>query len=76
MARPERVLLLAIGLMVGGAWLLPWTMGLLAVTSTYTAVQRIVHVWQVLERPSPVAVREERPARLGQMDMAARGERD
>jgi CDP-diacylglycerol--glycerol-3-phosphate 3-phosphatidyltransferase len=76
MARPERVLLLAIGLMVGGAWLLPWTMGLLAVTSTYTAVQRIAHVWRVLERPSPVAVREERPARFGQMDVAAHRERD
>jgi CDP-diacylglycerol--glycerol-3-phosphate 3-phosphatidyltransferase len=77
MARPERVILLAIGLMVGGAWLLPWTMGLLALTSTFTAVQRIVHVWLVLERPSPLIVHDERPARLGQIaDMAARGERD
>jgi CDP-diacylglycerol---glycerol-3-phosphate 3-phosphatidyltransferase len=77
MARPERVLLLAIGLMVGGAWLLPWTMGLLALTSTFTAVQRIVHVWLVLERPAPRAAHDEHPARMGRMaDVAAHGERD
>ncbi|HEY7983965.1 MAG TPA: CDP-alcohol phosphatidyltransferase family protein [Ktedonobacterales bacterium] len=77
MARPERVILLAVGLMVGGAWLLPWTMGLLALTSTYTAVQRIAHVWRELERPSQVIVRDERPARIGRIaDVAARGERD
>ena len=54
MARPERVLLLAAGLILGGAWLLPWTIGVLAVTSTFTAVQRIVHVWRLLARaPAP-----------------------
>ena len=56
MARPERVILLAVGLILGGqAWLL-WTLGLLAVTSTATAVQRIVHVWQTLAA-KPVAER-------------------
>jgi CDP-diacylglycerol--glycerol-3-phosphate 3-phosphatidyltransferase len=48
MARPERVILLAAGLILGGSALLPWTMGLLAVTSTATAVQRILHVWRSL----------------------------
>lgn len=52
MARPERVLLLAAGLILGGAWLLPWTMAALALTSTYTAAQRIVHVWRTLARAS------------------------
>jgi hypothetical protein len=54
MARPERVLLLAAGLILGGAGWLFWTMGLLAATSTFTAVQRIVHVWQQLvDQPVP-----------------------
>jgi CDP-diacylglycerol---glycerol-3-phosphate 3-phosphatidyltransferase len=50
MARPERVLLLAAGLMIGGAAWLPWVIGILAVTSTYTSVQRIVVVWRTLQR--------------------------
>ena len=48
MARPERVLLLAVGLIVGGASLLIWTVGILAVTSTFTALQRILMVWRSL----------------------------
>lgn len=50
MARPERVLLLAAGLIIGGAGLLVWTLALLALTSTVTAVQRIVSVWRTLAR--------------------------
>src|SRR5215469_13714271 len=50
MARPERVLLLAVGLIIGGAGLLVWTLALLALTSTITAVQRIVSVWRTLAR--------------------------
>ena len=46
MARPERVILLAVGLILGGAGWLVWTMAVLAATSTFTAVQRIVHVWR------------------------------
>jgi CDP-diacylglycerol--glycerol-3-phosphate 3-phosphatidyltransferase len=54
MARPERVLLLAAGLILGGPGWLLWTMALLAVTSTFTAVQRITHVWrQLANRPVP-----------------------
>jgi CDP-diacylglycerol---glycerol-3-phosphate 3-phosphatidyltransferase len=45
MARPERLLLLAAGLIIGGASWLLWTLAFLAVTSTFTAVQRIVTVW-------------------------------
>jgi CDP-diacylglycerol--glycerol-3-phosphate 3-phosphatidyltransferase len=48
MARPERVILLAAGLILGGASWLPFTIGALALTSTATAVQRIVHVWRNL----------------------------
>ncbi len=45
MARPERVLLLAAGLIIGGESWLVWTLGFLALTSTFTAAQRIVTVW-------------------------------
>jgi CDP-diacylglycerol---glycerol-3-phosphate 3-phosphatidyltransferase len=45
MARPERLLLLAAGLIIGGASWLLWTLAFLAVTSTFTAIQRIVTVW-------------------------------
>lgn len=55
MARPERVLLLAAGLIIGGPGLLLWTMAALAATSTYTAIQRIVHVWRMLARGSASA---------------------
>ena len=48
MARPERVLVLAAGLIIGGETLLVWTLGILAVTSTFTAIQRIVSVWRRL----------------------------
>jgi len=45
MARPERVLLLAAGLIIGDESWLVWTLAFLAVTSTFTAIQRIVTVW-------------------------------
>lgn len=53
MARPERVLLLAAGLILGGASWLLWTMAILAATSTFTSVQRIFAVWQTLARKRP-----------------------
>jgi CDP-diacylglycerol--glycerol-3-phosphate 3-phosphatidyltransferase len=66
MARPERVLLLAIGLILGGVEWLVWTMAVLAATSTYTAAQRIVHVWRLLEHsPAPTSGAEARPATRG-----------
>jgi CDP-diacylglycerol--glycerol-3-phosphate 3-phosphatidyltransferase len=50
MARPERVLLLSAGLIIGGAGWLVWTLAVLATTSLITSVQRIVVVWRKLER--------------------------
>jgi len=55
MARPERVLLLAAGLILGGASWLLWTIGILAVTSTYTAIQRIFAVWRTIQRGAATA---------------------
>ncbi|HLJ81519.1 MAG TPA: CDP-alcohol phosphatidyltransferase family protein [Ktedonobacterales bacterium] len=65
MARPERVLLLVVGLILGGAAWLLWVIGILAVTSTYTSVQRIVVVWRTIRREqvapaAPPNVRRER----------------
>ncbi|HKV84336.1 MAG TPA: CDP-alcohol phosphatidyltransferase family protein, partial [Ktedonobacterales bacterium] len=53
MARPERVLLLAAGLILGGASWLLWTIAILAVTSTFTSVQRIFVVWRTLAKAQP-----------------------
>ena len=50
MARPERVLLLAGGLIIGGADWLVWTLLALAVTSVFTSAQRIVDVARMLAR--------------------------
>jgi CDP-diacylglycerol--glycerol-3-phosphate 3-phosphatidyltransferase len=71
MARPERVLLLAAGLTLGGAGWLLWTMAALALTSTFTAVQRIVHVWREATRATTArAANGARPA--GGARLAAR----
>ncbi|HEX8994847.1 MAG TPA: CDP-alcohol phosphatidyltransferase family protein [Ktedonobacterales bacterium] len=48
MARPERVLLLSGGLILGGAGWLVWTLLLLAVTSVFTSAQRIRDVARML----------------------------
>jgi len=42
LARPERVILLSLGLIIG--WL-PFTLAVLAIFTNITAVQRIYHVW-------------------------------
>jgi phosphatidylinositol phosphate synthase len=70
MARPERVLLLAAGLIIGGASWLLWTIAILAVTSTYTSVQRIVAVWHTIARARRAEA--QRPARAE--DIAHRDE--
>ena len=44
LARPERVVILAIGLITGTVI---WAVLLLAIFSNFTAVERIVHIWQV-----------------------------
>lgn len=73
MARPERVLLLAVGLIIGGAAWLPWVIGLLAVTSTYTSVQRIFVVWRTIQRTQavPVAPPKTRGERSDPQDRSA-----
>lgn len=74
MARPERVLLLAAGLILGGASWLLWTIAILAVTSTFTSVQRVFAVWRALAKAQPA--RTEIPARaspLGDSVGAASG---
>jgi len=48
LARPERVVILAIGLLTGTAI---WALTLLAVLSHVTAVERIVHVWRAASQP-------------------------
>lgn len=52
LARPERVVLLAIGLLSSTVfwWALVLVLTLLAVFSHVTAVERIVHVWKVTNR--------------------------
>jgi CDP-diacylglycerol--glycerol-3-phosphate 3-phosphatidyltransferase len=47
MERPERIILLGSGLLIGGETWLIWILGILAVTTGLTGIQRIVHVWRV-----------------------------
>ncbi len=47
LARPERVILLALGLLTGTVI---WALALLAVFSNMTAVERIVYIWRVSPR--------------------------
>jgi CDP-diacylglycerol--glycerol-3-phosphate 3-phosphatidyltransferase len=44
LARPERVVILAIGLLTGAVG---WALVVLAVFSNVTTVERIVHIWRV-----------------------------
>jgi len=48
LARPERVVILAVGLLTGTTI---WALTLLAVLSHITAVERIVHVWRAANQP-------------------------
>jgi CDP-diacylglycerol--glycerol-3-phosphate 3-phosphatidyltransferase len=48
LARPERVVILAIGLLTGAVI---WALVLLAVFSNVTAIERIVHVWRATRQP-------------------------
>ncbi len=49
LARPERVVILAVGLLTGAVI---WALMLLAVFSNVTAIQRIVHIWRVTRQPA------------------------
>ncbi len=53
LARPERVVILAIGLLTGAVI---WALVLLAVFSNVTTIERIVHVWRATHQP--VAITE------------------
>jgi len=55
LARPERVVILAIGLLTGAVI---WALVILAVFSNVTAIERIVHVWRATRQP--VAITEVR----------------
>ena len=48
LARPERVVILAIGLLTGAVI---WALFILAIFSNVTAIERIVHVWRVARQP-------------------------
>lgn len=67
LARPERVILLAAGLLLGGQPGLLWTMLVMAVLTTITAIQRIVHIWWVTRPPkaNQVAATEASPQANG-----------
>jgi phosphatidylinositol phosphate synthase len=79
MARPERVLLLAGGLLIGGAGWLMWTLLLLAVTSVFTSAQRMVDVARMLRhegatqlaRGTEVERADEAPGHNGHAPQAA-----
>jgi CDP-diacylglycerol--glycerol-3-phosphate 3-phosphatidyltransferase len=63
LARPERVILLAVGLLIGGQWALFWTMLVMALLTTITAIQRIVYIWRVtrLSQTPPTTAAESSP---------------
>ena len=69
MARPERVVLLSAGLILGGeAWLV-WTLAILAATSVITSVQRILTVWRKLARANEHGRASDRNARSSGPEM-------
>src|SRR5579863_5977869 len=53
LARPERVVILAIGLLAGAAI---WAVLLLAIFSNVTDIERIVHIWRATRQPEHVEV--------------------
>ena len=52
LARPERVVILALGLLTGAVM---WALLLLAVFSNVTAVERIVYIWRATRQPAPMS---------------------
>jgi CDP-diacylglycerol--glycerol-3-phosphate 3-phosphatidyltransferase len=62
MERPERVILLGCGLLLGGdAWLV-WVLAVLVVTTGFTGLQRILHVYRVSSAQSLARRRDQSPA--------------
>jgi CDP-diacylglycerol--glycerol-3-phosphate 3-phosphatidyltransferase len=73
MARPERILLLAVGLLFQTVLLLP-VLWILAVGTQITALQRIVYVWQVTKRNQAEAARDDKPTQREASTQRSRGE--
>lgn len=59
LARPERVVILAVGLLTGTTI---WALALLAVLSHVTAVERIIHVWRAASQPVESRIAKRFPA--------------
>jgi CDP-diacylglycerol--glycerol-3-phosphate 3-phosphatidyltransferase len=55
LARPERVIILALGLLSG---LTIWAVTLLAIFSQITAIERIVYVWRITAQTVPTDVQD------------------
>lgn len=65
LARPERVVILALGLLTGTTI---WALMLLAFFSNVTAVERILHIWRItLHSPGTTSTLVEVPAGNGQV---------
>ena len=64
LARPERVIILAIGLLTGDTGILVWALAFLAVFSHVTAVERIISVWRSTSRQPAAPPQEEESAGL------------
>jgi len=65
LARPERVVILALGLLTGTTI---WALMLLAFFSNVTAVERIVHIWRItLHSPGTTSTHVGVPAGTGQV---------
>src|SRR5713226_139049 len=59
LARPERVVILAVGLITGTVI---WAMLLLAIFSNVTAVERVMHIWRVTRHFEAVSQPDKSPA--------------
>lgn len=59
--RPERIVLLVIGMILGG-WVLPVVLAILAVLTLATTVQRLIHVARKLPAADPAGSRPHVPA--------------
>ena len=60
MERPERVLLLGLGLLLGDQTWLPWVLVVMVVTTGATGLQRIIYVWRQA-RGIPALARQDGP---------------
>jgi CDP-diacylglycerol---glycerol-3-phosphate 3-phosphatidyltransferase len=73
LARPERVILLAIGLL-SGTYI--WALAVLAVFSQVTAIERIVHVWLTTSRAAKIETQRASPEMLNTLPVAYNADTD